>query len=208
MSENPYQTPESLPLCEDDLEDVGDFGLMRSTSCWALLRIVGIAGDVTLSVFNLIVPNYFTYFEAYMTVRFSLLCMLILAACMWTYKTMLNAWMLGELKPNIKPALAVIYFFIPVLWFWKPYLVIKQIWDNLFGSESSKGLIATWWLCWLLGFWVLGLMILLSVGLDINIPDLYYDLAITCEVLSGILLIVIISKITIGQNKRIAKARR
>ncbi|MFT5904573.1 MAG: hypothetical protein ACI9E1_000157 [Cryomorphaceae bacterium] len=207
MSENPYQTPESMPVLADAQEEDGDFSLLRSTSFWGILSFLSIGADVIFTAFALFDISYVTYFDTRMTIRMSIFFVIILAVCIWTSKSMTNAWVGGKPTPTITPASSVYYYFTPILWFWKPYVMMKQIWDNLFWEKSSKALIRAWWYFWLLGFWGIVIMTVLSTNRILDIDVIYFDGVIFCKIVSGILFMTIISKITMGHNKRIAGAR-
>ena len=156
MSENPYQTPESIPELVDPQELSGDFSLLRNTSIWAIFCVLLLGAEIILSVFGAvgIWPSIGEHIMLFAKVMFALWLLIIITFCVWTNKSMTNAWVAGEPTPTITSANSVIYYFIPILWFWKPYVAMKQMWDNLFGTESSKVLLRSWWFMWV-GFWVL-----------------------------------------------------
>ncbi len=206
MSDNPYQTPGSMPLRAEDQEEVGDFDLMRNTSFWAILSLFFLGTQIVLYSLHML-SLYRPSEELVLMLQVGA----IISVCVWTYKSMSNAWVAGKIVPTITSGGAVISYFVPILWFWRPYLAIRQIWGNLFGKESSKFLVTAWWLMWL-GIWAFIVIKMLHQNTPRDKDPIYYYIGkfgvVFCTLAAGVFLMMIISKITMGQNRRIAKARR
>jgi len=48
---------------------------------------------------------------------------------MWIYRANSNARQLGAQGMKFSPGWSVGFYFIPILWFWKPYQAMKEIWQ-------------------------------------------------------------------------------
>ena len=79
----------------------------------------------------------------------------------WYYKVYRNLPSLGGKELNFSPRRSVIYFFIPILWFYKPYRSTVEIWKvsdpNLLTTDSASrhlmktpSLIKVWWAFWII----------------------------------------------------------
>lgn len=68
---------------------------------------------------------------------------------------------------QIKPVSAILWYFVPVFWFWKPYKVMEIIFDGLRISEADRLVLKLWWA----GFWgmiIVGFVFSVSQTLDIS----------------------------------------
>lgn len=79
----------------------------------------------------------------------------------WYYKAYRNLPSLGGNDLKSSPRRAIIYFFIPILWFYKPYRSTVEIWkvsdtsvhttdDNSRRQMKTPSLIKIWWAFWIL----------------------------------------------------------
>lgn len=84
-------------------------------------------------------------------------CVLVARACR-------NALSFGQMPMQLTPGWAVGVFFIPILWFWKPYQAMKEIWrasapDTKDAHELAQGIVPlffpAWWAAYL-ARWFLG----------------------------------------------------
>ncbi len=77
---------------------------------------------------------------------------------MWTHRANFNAHQLGVADMRFTPGWAVGWYFIPIAWFWKPYQVMREIWQAS-GSPASweqegRSSLAWWWGLWIWSFGV------------------------------------------------------
>lgn len=84
----------------------------------------------------------------------------------WTYCAIHNARVLGASGMTFTPGSAVVCYFIPPGFFWKPYQAMKEIWQASIDPTDWKRqrgspLLGWWWALWLaaawggeLGYWV------------------------------------------------------
>jgi hypothetical protein len=78
---------------------------------------------------------------------------------MWVHRSCANAHALSPSPMRFSPAWAVGWYFVPILWWWKPYQVMHEIWqasrwrkpaqDD--AQDDANGVVGGWWFLWLLG---------------------------------------------------------
>ena len=90
----------------------------------------------------------------------------VIAFCMWIHRASTNLPPLGVHDQRFSPRWAVGWWFVPIMWLFRPYQVMKEVWK---GSYPIKGLVVAqaagrdapvspllgwWWATWLLSAWV------------------------------------------------------
>jgi hypothetical protein len=157
--------------------------------------------------------NYIAIPEIYEFIEYLDLLKLLLfvtgGSCflIWMYKAAYNANLLSS-EIEISPILAVLYYFIPVLNFWKPYVVMKRIYEvsieasGLRELESLK-LLGIWWALWIFSF-VTG-QIHYETGFintegHTTITNLYITVSDIATILMNFIVIKIISSIYLLQR--------
>ena len=73
----------------------------------------------------------------------------VVMVSLWVHRAYANLEPLGR-RGSRSPALAVGWFFIPIANLWKPYQVMAEISNKTLGAVP-RGLLASWWACWLAG---------------------------------------------------------
>lgn len=73
----------------------------------------------------------------------------------WVHRANFNSHQLGAQDMKFSPGWAVAYYFIPILWFWKPYQAMKEIWltskaPQAWQSIASGTIVPWWWFFFLL----------------------------------------------------------
>lgn len=74
---------------------------------------------------------------------------------LWTYRAVYNAHQLGSKGMQFSPGWAVASYFIPGLNLWKPFQVMKELWQTSLSTASGwsrirvPGLMRLWWGLWL-----------------------------------------------------------
>lgn len=111
----------------------------------------------------------------------------------WIYRAYKNLRALGHAHTDFTPGWAVGWFFVPVVNLWKPYQVVKEIWEKSSPPAIVGGsaLILFWWICFLImGFanWIGASFVILPLVV----------VSMIAHVIAAILLIAII----IGVNQR------
>ncbi|MCA9021107.1 MAG: DUF4328 domain-containing protein, partial [Planctomycetaceae bacterium] len=69
---------------------------------------------------------------------------------MWVYRMCRNAHCVGDGKPTVSPSWAAGVYLIPVLNMWKPYLIMKEIYEAFRQRPSDSKVLPLWWTAWVL----------------------------------------------------------
>lgn len=141
----------------------------------------------------------------------------VIAFCMWIHRASTNLPPLGVHDQRFSPRWAVGWWFVPIMWLFRPYQVMKEVWK---GSYPIKGLVAQaawrdapvspllgwWWAAWLLSAWV-G-----NVGVQIFLRGQTTDELITGDwlvvvsevigILAIVLVFVLVQQITSNQEEK------
>jgi len=128
----------------------------------------------------------------------------------WTYRAYDNLYTLKKDEMSTTPGWAVGYWFVPVLSLFKPYLVMKEIWDetktypmhqNEKWDTSGGSIVGVWWTCSLLS--VFSSYFVIFVFTDRKSLDGLLDLT-SAAICSNIILIVAKVVTLVMLNKVIA----
>lgn len=79
----------------------------------------------------------------------------------WKYRATANAFHVAG-PQSVTPAGAVYWYFVPVLWFWKPYEAMRNI-HNAFVGSGNHETVQSWWFAW----W---LSVAIALGLAFVLP--------------------------------------
>lgn len=72
----------------------------------------------------------------------------------WIYRTNKNLRALSSSWMEFSPGWSVGWFFIPIANFFKPYQVMKEIWNVSHGNEATDhGIVGWWWALWLISIY-------------------------------------------------------
>ncbi len=169
--------------------------------------------------------DYLSDFEAFFILLTALIGLLwilvnilfIIFYLIWKHHVFKNVQSLQVEGLKYSPGWAVGWYFIPFLNLFKPYQVMKEIWQATFYSKETEdwkgksvsGILIIWWITWIVGNMTLGQNML---G-DDTIGSYKRDaiLSVVGEpffILSGILLTIIIRRITKEQNARLLQHRQ
>lgn len=91
---------------------------------------------------------------------------------MWIYRANYNARQLGAADMRFTPGGAVGWYFVPIAWFWMPYLAMREIWRaSVSPSDWSAAPVSPqlrwWWGLWIVPSWGLdGVDLVASFRLD------------------------------------------
>jgi hypothetical protein len=78
---------------------------------------------------------------------------LAVAFIAWLARTVDNVPALGGGTPHESPRWAVVWWFVPIAFLWKPYSVVRESWDRL-ATPAHNGhnrWVVAWWICWIGG---------------------------------------------------------
>lgn len=128
----------------------------------------------------------------------------------WKYRVYKNLQIAKVKGLGHSPGWAVGWYFIPIAHLFKPYQVMKEIWQATFYSrgpedwktKSVSGILLTWWLIYIFS----NLLSSQNIFSDHTISAYKKDAILSLlteplSIISGILLIIIIRKITKEQNE-------
>jgi Domain of unknown function (DUF4328) len=85
----------------------------------------------------------------------------IILFCFWIHRANSNARALGAERMSFTPGWSVGWFFVPIMNIFRPYQVVREIWNSSGPSADSGGndvsapiVIKVWWGLWLIStFW-------------------------------------------------------
>jgi Domain of unknown function (DUF4328) len=71
----------------------------------------------------------------------------------WLSRSVDNVPPLGGGVPSRGPRAAIAWWFVPVAFFWMPFLVVREAWDRLAaaGRPNRRRVLLVWWLAWIVG---------------------------------------------------------
>ena len=78
----------------------------------------------------------------------------------WIYRANYNARQLGAADMRFTPGWAVGWYFVPIAWFWMPYLAMREIWrasvnPSDWATTPVWPLLRWWWGLWIVTAWSL-----------------------------------------------------
>lgn len=78
---------------------------------------------------------------------------LAVAFLAWLSRTVEITPALGGGTPSTSPAWSIIWWFIPIALLWKPYGVVREVWERLATPErrGNAWIVVGWWLGWIGG---------------------------------------------------------
>lgn len=87
-----------------------------------------------------------------------------IAFLFWIYTASKNLASLNMLNQRFSPRWAIIWWFVPIMWFFRPYQVMKEIWNgsdpaHVSSSEptsrsTSYSLLKWWWTTWIVSIFL------------------------------------------------------
>lgn len=122
----------------------------------------------------------------------------------WFYRAYNNLYSLDVHGLKFSPIKAVGYCIIPIINLWKPYYIMKEIWNfsqvtnvsNEFSSNPSHSNVKRWWVLFLFSiFFPL-------IGASLFSQPISNVITNIALILASVMLISISKQITIGQEKR------
>ncbi len=123
----------------------------------------------------------------------------------WKYRATVTAHAIAG-PQSVTPAGAVYWYFVPVMWFWKPYEAMKNL-HSVFVGNGNYEKVTGWWAC----FWgVLGISFIIvtllpeSVAAASNLSSYYWwtVVLIVLEAIQVYAAIELIKEITTAETAR------
>ena len=138
----------------------------------------------------------------------------IISFLIWLNRASKNLPSIGVMEQQFSPGWAIGWWFVPIAYLWKPYQVTAEIWR---GSHPDSGynspLLGVWWGAWVISNWVLNLILLVyfrdqsdATINELIVADVWYVASDIISALAGVLLFVLVWRITANQNKKYAAA--
>jgi Domain of unknown function (DUF4328) len=88
----------------------------------------------------------------------------ILGFCLWLWRAAKTVRRLGVTMSVDRPGMAVMYFFVPIAWWFKPYATVRTIWQvamdpNDWDNVAISQTLPLWWIMWIAQWVALGAVI-------------------------------------------------
>ena len=74
---------------------------------------------------------------------------LVVFYCIWKNRSCKNSWMLNPDVMSTTPGWAVGWYFIPIMWFFKPFVAMREIRDASCSPGKLSVALPTWWTLWI-----------------------------------------------------------
>lgn len=237
-NQNPYAAPQtgvSPPVSANPSGLISPYGPMRNTK--TLGRVVQISIGVQLALLLIYAglsfylgaqsareidvfvqadgvtqTPFFWFYSLFALVMVAVFILSVVVFCIWTNKSMKNAWALRKdmTQPTMKPGWAVGFYFIPIALLWKPFQGMREIWQVTFqDSEGAHlGLLRWWWGFWLLGNFADNIAMRLPTETFAELAtSAYFDgVGAIPSLIAGVLIIIIVGKVTAQQMARSAES--
>jgi hypothetical protein len=110
------------------------------------------------------------------------LCIYVVLAVLvlkWIYRANFNARQLGAAGMQFTPGWSIGWYFIPIVWLWKPYQAMKEIWKASANPQSqdwqnqeASPLLGWWWFLWIVSGMIGYFIFKKSMSGSENIDDL------------------------------------
>jgi hypothetical protein len=127
----------------------------------------------------------------------------VIAVPMWCHRVHRNLPALGAQDLSFSPGWAAGGWFIPVLMLWRPYEVLREIWQNSRPQGEPWTLLRVYWGAWLIANWVAISQSNTSPGgIAGDALGMFSNLL---DVVAGVLATLVVLRITRGQETRIAR---
>ena len=172
----------------------------------SLLQQIQAGEEVTYIDIVAPLDNYLTAHGIFWLVA-SLNCAVLFL--MWKHRASKNLAALGVSNQRFSPRWAVAYYFIPILFWFRPYQAMEEIYlrsriDT--ASTPSYSIVTAWWCLWLIS-WIIG-GALLSQFLNLRENDIDAHIALNYAIIvgdfltivTGILVFVVVRRITENQE--------
>ena len=141
----------------------------------------------------------------------------------WLYRASKNLAPLGTQNQEYSPGWAVGYWFIPIVSFFVPYQVVKEIWKGSLPEPYSQiptasaelptsPLLLPWWIAWLAGIWAGNITAFLWFGTttvqELIVSDVITLMSNAALLIALVLVLILIWQITRNQERRHAERSR
>ena len=151
---NPYEAPTAAPSLDPSTSPDYQF---REMKIFAWLAAALISINIPYSIYiillasGLLLPSteYIEIIDGLFGIGF---VAGIVFYCIWKYRCACNARYFYGGPLRFSPGWCVGYYFIPILFYFRPYQAMKDLYEKtylIFGVKSPTPLLLTWWLFWI-----------------------------------------------------------
>ena len=126
----------------------------------------------------------------------------------WSYRAHVNARSQGALGLTTEPGIVACSYIIPFVNLWVPFQSMRELWKHSFPAPANQGtppLLVLWWTSWLLSLF-LGNFVTKFIRVTDLRSGIYASQAqivwLLCSLASGVLLYVIVTRISADQAER------
>lgn len=161
---------------------------------WALEGAGGAASPVGIVSADRFLPHLLWYYPVQWITAILVL--------LWTRRANYNAGKLGAAEMEFTPLWAVGSYCVPILWFWTPFQVMKEIWrassnPSQWRNEPGSPLLGWWWVLWTVAFsaWIADEVLIHMFAEMGGFMGWVGIMSPIFEVPAGLLLAVIVSRV-------------
>lgn len=129
---------------------VASLGLVStSLESYGLVRRAGSGSISDVQALDVLIEETEAVSAVFVLAAFTL----AVAFLAWLSRTVEITPALGGGTPSTSPAWSIIWWFIPIAFLWKPYSVVREVWERLATPErrGNGWVVVGWWLCWIGG---------------------------------------------------------
>ncbi len=139
------------------------------------------------------------------------LVVVVISFLIWIHRASKNLAPLGWEDQRFSPGWAVGWWFIPIMSLFRPYQVVKEIWNGSYPGISSDAptspLLGWWWATWLLSGWIGNGAFKIYLPSDATVSDLitadwFYVVSDAITMVALVLIAILIWQVTSNQEKR------
>lgn len=123
----------------------------------------------------------------------------VVSFCVWIHRLYRNLPALGAAQLRFSPRWAVGGWFVPILNLWRPYQVMREIWQQTLAQPV--GVLGWWWAAWLISNFVSNVSFRSNLsGGSNDVLDAVRDIL---DAAAAILAILIVRRITAWERRRV-----
>ena len=135
---------------------------------------------------------------------------LVITFFVWIYRTNKNLGILSGEQMTFTPGWSVGWFFVPILCLYKPYQVMKEIWNVCHKNQSTNySLIGWWWFLWITSVFLARFTFKLAIKSDFSMSYIdtiaMYIMSDGLDLILNIVELVLVTQIWIAYSKNIVE---
>lgn len=210
-----FESPRLLAHCIT--ASIVAFTIIIAVGIWSGLRQIELLERIQLH-------GSFTKEEAFandtreriiMVIRLMVYFVTVIFFSCWTYRVAWNVRALGARRLSFTPGWAVGYYFIPILWLWKPYLAMKEIWKasvdpEHWRSKRTAPIVSWWWTLWIFYIVFNYIVTRLTMGAGVKDYALNTKISVATDLLAfplNAVAVILVQKLSALQTATAARRR-